>query len=69
MSEWKPIETAPKDCAFSGFQRLTDELYVIAPMYWSGTEFVILQYHCDNTEHTMRPTHWMEIPTPPKENK
>ena len=64
---WRPIETAPKDRAFLGYQFLDGTgLWVISPMYWSGSEFLILQFHSDNTEHSMQPTHWTEIPDRPR---
>ena len=62
---WQPIETAPKDCAFLGYQVLIAKMWVIAPMYWSGSEFVLVQFHNDNTEHSMKPTHWQPLPQPP----
>jgi hypothetical protein len=68
MSEWQPIETAPKDeTAVLAYQRLTSQLWVIAPMYWCGSTWLLVQFHSDNYEHGMQPTHWMEIPEPPKE--
>lgn len=63
-NEWQPIETAPKDCAFLGYQKLTDKLWMIAPMYWNKNAFLMLQYHGDN-EHFANPTHWMPLPKPP----
>ena len=63
---WLPIETAPKDCAFLGYQRLSDSLWLVAPMYWAGSAFLLLQFHSDNTEHEVQPTHWQPLPNPPK---
>ena len=63
---WKLIETAPKDCGFLGYQKITPDLWVIVPMYWSGSEYLIIQFHSDNTEHPMKPTRWKPLPAPPK---
>lgn len=65
QNEWQPIENAPKDCAFLGYQRITKELWVIAPMYYSGRAVLMVAFHSDNSEHEMKPTHWMPIPQPP----
>lgn len=65
VPQWLPIETAPKDCGFLGYQPLTGGLWLTAPMYWAGSEFVILQFHHGNTEHSVSPTHWMPLPPPP----
>lgn len=62
---WLPIETAPKDCGFLGYQPLTDDMWISAPMYWAGSEFLLLQFHHGDTEHSMTPTHWMPLPPPP----
>jgi len=66
MSEWKPIETAPKDCAFLGYMQLTSEAWMIATMYWAGNEFLCFEFYSDNTEHSVQPTHWQPLPPPPK---
>ena len=65
VPQWLPIETAPKDCGFLGYQPLTDDMWISAPMYWAGSEFLLLQFHHGDTEHSMTPTHWMPLPPPP----
>ena len=65
VAQWLPIETAPKDCGFLGYQPLTDDMWILAPMYWAGSEFLLLQFHHGDTEHSMTPTHWMPLPPPP----
>lgn len=62
---WKSIETAPKDCAFLGYQRISDDMWIVAPMYWAGSEYLFLQFHSDNSEHSANPTHWMNLPEGP----
>lgn len=64
---WQPIETAPKNCAFLGYQPLGTEMWLICPMYWLASEFVLLEFHTDNTEYPAHPTHWMPLPEPPTE--
>lgn len=64
---WQPIETAPKDCGFLGYQSVPGDMWIIAPMYWIGSEFALVQFHFDNIEHPMKPTHWMPLPPPPKD--
>lgn len=69
MSEWKPIETAPKDgTAVLAYQPVGAMNWVVAPMYWPahGQEWLLVAYHEMNTEFSMHPTHWMELPEPPK---
>ena len=66
MSAWQPIESAPKDRAILAFERVSNALHIIAPMYWAGHEWLIVQFHNINTELAMKPTHWMEIPEAPK---
>lgn len=62
---WQTIETAPKDCAFLGYMIINEANWLIAPMYWSGKEWLTLEYYSDNTEHSIEPTHWMPLPAPP----
>ena len=72
MSEWQPIETAPKDG--TGVLGYFPELkgYVapqeFIPMHWSGWGGGIW---CNSTSgHNLlsaKPTHWMPLPTPPEE--
>lgn len=69
VPEWFPIETAPKDCGFLGYQSMSEDTWIIAPMYWSGSEWLIIQFHSDNTEHSMQPTHWQPIAAAPKQEK
>ena len=65
--EWQDISTAPKDCAFLGYFKICEGLWIIAPMYWSDSEFLFVEFYPDNTEHSAKPTHWMPIPDAPIE--
>lgn len=67
MSEWKTIESAPKDGSwFLGWTPI-DRIPNVGPMYW--------RKHSRNknggwwTSHFLfreQPTHWMPLPEPPK---
>lgn len=58
MSEWQPIETAPKD----GMRVLVigKSGYVDAGHYIEGWGWE------DANGNIMKPTHWMPLPEPPK---
>jgi len=74
MSEWQPIETAPKDGTY----------ILIAPGLWTGVTCGIGVYDLDRYAKKPRafwrrveghgrsqsrevpPTHWMPLPEPPK---
>lgn len=79
MSDWQPIETAPKD----GTPVLVWEYYTgISVADWGetsvysdrkrgkGMDWCVGQC-CDendrNIRHTVEPTHWMPLPEAPKE--
>ena len=76
MSEWQPIETAPKDGiavllyaereGWEGMPRIVCGLYGGLGPRWTI-------YGCGPTRHgeqwldTCVPTHWMPLPEPPKD--
>lgn len=58
MTDWQPIETAPKDkadiiLAFDG---------ISAPGHWIGDEW---WWFSSGEEGPCDPTHWMPLPEPP----
>ena len=70
MSEWKPIETAPKDVVV-----LTECGTAICPDGWGTPDRWFLCYtdkcvpHCNTYGPDiaeMKPTRWMPLPTPPQ---
>jgi len=64
MMGWQPIETAPKDgtLALIVQQRSASPFFGYFVAYWNGDEW---KFH---TEGFVRdPTHWMPLPSPPKE--
>lgn len=58
MSEWQPIETAPKDEWFLCCEYHGPEFYIIRPCVW-----VVNGWHTGGDE--ISPTHWKPIPEPP----
>ena len=69
MSEWQPIETAPKDgtralvwISLKG-DHVRDRSYAMIACY---DGFVWRHGHSDYILST-QPTHWMNLPSPPKE--
>lgn len=64
MSEWKPIETAPKDgspvLAFFGPRHIEGVFWDDAPGVWC------FYSDGDITFPYKQPTHWMPLPEPPK---
>ena len=69
MNNWKLIETAPTDeTAILGYQKITNEVWMIAPMYFKDGHWLIFEHFTFNTEYDVSPTHWMKIPDPPIEN-
>lgn len=72
MSEWQPIETAPKG------RRQKSVLLACAgtniPIYCgrhrAGTigepQQLLIEWRCDSSGRFATPTHWMPLPEPPK---
>jgi hypothetical protein len=70
MSEWLPIETAPKDGSavlgyFPGYDGVSFARRDVIAMYWSGWGGGI--WDCASSGHHIHqsPTHWMPLPSPP----
>lgn len=63
MSEWQPIETAPKDVRFIayyiGYKRPFIAWWNVADQCFESDSTVIMN---DGPEN---PTHWMPLPPPP----
>ena len=66
MSEWQPIETAPKDRR--GYVLLCDKKIEIGGNlfigWWDGRKWRI--DFSPRWQHAITPTHWMPLPEPPK---
>ena len=82
MSEWKPIESAPKDGTEVFLYVPGESLYPTAGRYDTPEHFEreygdrdyaeegwrwSYGYPTDFHEEVIRPTHWMPLPTPPGE--
>lgn len=71
MSEWQPIETAPKDgttiLAFypslTGYTARQD----VAPIHWSEWGNGVWENATSGGKPSSLPTHWMPLPEPPTE--
>jgi hypothetical protein len=61
MSEWQPIETAPKD----GSQLLGWANGDYATFRWTGGYFNLIVAGTFAEDAAWWPTHWMPLPTPP----
>lgn len=66
MSEWQPIETAPRDR--SSVLLYEDEMTGLGPFigYWTGVQWLPLTA---SKSWETQPTHWMPLPTPPVTGK
>lgn len=58
MSEWQPIETAPKDETRVLLGRAG--VPSLHTAFWRGGV-----WHCGNLSYFNNPTHWMPLPAPP----
>lgn len=75
LSEWQPIETAPKDgtkLLLFVVQEPDDYCRAVGlPEGWSAIEVGEYSWHCSGHEHGWEhptagsPTHWMPLPQPP----
>lgn len=67
LTAWQPMETAPKDgSGFIGYQKISDEQYVISACAFYG-EFVWINWG-EGLNTSANPTHWMPLPKLPEVN-
>lgn len=72
MSEWQPIETAPKSSrsilVFCAALRNTYTVTYVVPLDESAkrNEAAAFWQHTNGRPLSERPTHWMQLPEPPK---
>lgn len=64
MSEWQPITTAPRHGRI--LVRGTEIGMCVASAGWDNDEPENVRWEVIN-EITVKPTHWMPLPEPPKE--
>ena len=63
MTEWKPIETAPKDLQpIILYMPYLDEPENYQIGYWNSGRWE----NCIDSMYELKPTHWMPLPIPPK---
>lgn len=62
MSEWRPIETAPKDGALVLVSNTGGSVCIAS---WSGKKRKYWRYFLGGEMWT-QPTHWMPLPEPPE---
>ena len=66
MSDWQPIETAPKDgTKIIAFDHHAGVVIVRWRMRWPETGCEWIEATGEEYEN-YRPTHWMPLPEPPK---
>ena len=65
MSEWQPIDTAPKDQLILGWVRMHGyNIYEYRKSVYGGASG--WQLHIPGLR-VNKPTHWMPLPSPPQE--
>ncbi len=57
MSEWQPIETAPRDGTY---------ILVFVDVWHDVASWEAGLWLNTYGDHSMNPTHWMPLPAPPK---
>jgi hypothetical protein len=62
MTEWQPIETAPKD----GTHILVQTPFGMTTAYSTGYFIWTGVFSADYDNPGIEPTHWMPLPEPPK---
>jgi hypothetical protein len=62
MSDWQPIETAPKDGSVICCAEYWDGGWIFWPDYWRK----YLEPYGEGFGGCRRPTHWMPLPEPPR---
>lgn len=70
MSDWQPIETAPKDgTRFLGYGTIGFETEpLIGTVQWDGSDFVGSPNEAtEYSQEKCNLTHWMPLPPPPQD--
>lgn len=60
LSEWKPIETAPKDCSWVLTYAPVGEYYI------DGVDITCRSRQNGEFMSNIQPTHWMPLPKAPE---
>jgi hypothetical protein len=73
MTIWRPIEDAPKDRPVLLWARLkmdrSDDHYPIVGFWHAPVERWNAYPEHLNGQETLNPSHWAELPEPPKEDR
>ena len=64
MSEWQPIETAPKDG--TTVLAVLDGCMTTISMYQAKQEWILEHDGGHDPRWPLKPTHWMPLPEPPE---
>ena len=59
MSQWQPIETAPKDGTLICGAWMYGSRWETRALYWNGHD-----WECPTGDWYYDPTHWMPLPPP-----
>jgi len=66
MSEWKPIETAPKDCKVLGYSPSDGTAIIEFDEDSRQPHWRVIHDAEDYSWSDYEPTYWMTLPEPPK---
>ena len=67
MTEWQPIETAPKNGELILLSPAFDRPYAIGRWAWEYGDGLWFMDSVGTLCGIWKPTHWMPLPEPPKE--
>lgn len=73
MSEWKTIDSAPKDgttiLAFYPLDGLSNSWCRVVPVFWASRpqQWIFASRAASGFSAAYLPTHWQPLPEPPKE--
>jgi hypothetical protein len=69
MSDWQPIETAPKDGTYMLLMSRSGVVIGLWDAHEDREFGTVPAWRDDGEGYELHPTHWMPLPDPPKESK